>query len=95
MVRADLGREEAPAQGMSTKHGIRSLLDPLRQRDVRTAVATSRPARRTRFALRAAGMRVIVIPGRHEPSRETRALAAAVHDSADAALPAVLELLAP
>jgi hypothetical protein len=40
-------------------------------------------------------MRVIVIPGRHEPSRETRALAAAVHDSADAALPAVLELLAP
>jgi HAD superfamily hydrolase (TIGR01509 family) len=45
-------------------------------------------------AAAAAGMRVIVIPDRHEPSRQTRALAAAVHPSAEAALPVLLELLA-
>ncbi len=41
-----------------------------------------------------AGMRVIVIPDRHEPSRQTRAFAAAVLPSAEAALPVLLELLA-
>jgi HAD superfamily hydrolase (TIGR01509 family) len=45
-------------------------------------------------AAAAAGMRVIVIPDRHEPSRQTRALAAAVHPSAAAALLVLLELLA-
>jgi HAD superfamily hydrolase (TIGR01509 family) len=45
-------------------------------------------------AAAAAGMRVIVIPDCHEPSRETRALAVAVHASAEGALPALLELLA-
>jgi len=45
-------------------------------------------------AAAAAGMRVIVIPDRREPSRQTRALAAAVHASAEAALPVLLELLA-
>lgn len=42
----------------------------------------------------AAGMRVIVIPDLHEPSQQTRAIAAAVHASAEEALPVLLELLA-
>jgi HAD superfamily hydrolase (TIGR01509 family) len=145
----DLWHEEVHARGIPTKPGIPNLLKTLRQHNVRTAVATSSPARRAEFALReagiaeyfsvvvtceavsrgkpapdifleaarrlqvpasacvvledsdsgahaaaAAGMRVIVIPDRHEPSRETRALAAAVHASADAALPVLLGLLA-
>jgi HAD superfamily hydrolase (TIGR01509 family) len=45
-------------------------------------------------AAAAAGMRAIVIPDLHEPSRQTRALAAAVPASAEAALPLLLELLA-
>jgi beta-phosphoglucomutase-like phosphatase (HAD superfamily) len=45
-------------------------------------------------AAAAAGMPVIVIPDRHEPSPRTRELATAVHASAEAALPTLLELLA-
>ena len=43
----------------------------------------------------AAGMRVIAIPDQREPSQAVRALALAVHESALAAQPTVLELVAP
>jgi HAD superfamily hydrolase (TIGR01509 family) len=41
----------------------------------------------------AAGMRVIVIPDRHEPSQHTRSIATAVLGNAEEALPTLLELL--
>jgi HAD superfamily hydrolase (TIGR01509 family) len=41
----------------------------------------------------AAGMRVIVIPDLHEPSPNTRAIATAIHATADAALPTLMRIL--
>jgi HAD superfamily hydrolase (TIGR01509 family) len=144
-----LFHEEVRSRGVSTKPGIRLLLEALRERRVPMAVATSSPAPRAALALRearvadyffavvtceaarrgkpapdiyleaarrlelpapacvaledsdtgahaaaAAGMPVIVIPDRNTPSRQTVALAAAVHVNAEVALPFLLEMLA-